>query len=211
MSNQARIDDMTMQIKVRIHPDRAPPPPDPRAARHDLRDPREVFFPPSRPPISVFYVAAATPPDLHALTHAPLSPRTERAPSRWIGFHPVSSAEAVRAARAGSATHPLGAFIGHFFPSLRGFFAPGENRSTRLATSRAPRTPFTPRDRSISPAIILDERREGRVAAISPLDDIGRPAAPRPIRPPLTRPGSPGSSPASCLFFHADRAPRPTS
>ena len=183
MSNQARIDDMTMQIKVRIHPDRAPPPPDPRAARHDLRDPREVFFPPSRPPISVFYVAAATPPDLHALTHAPLSPRTERAPSRWIGFHPVSSAEAVRAARAGSATHPLGAFIGHFFPSLRGFFAPGENRSTRLATSRAPRTPFTPRDRSISPATIPDDRRDGCVAAISALDAIGRPAAPRPIGP----------------------------
>lgn len=74
MSSQARIDDMTMQIKVRIHPDRAPPPPDPRAARRDLRDPREVFFPPSRATISVFLRRlrdAAGPP--RADPRAPLS------------------------------------------------------------------------------------------------------------------------------------------
>ena len=74
MSNQARIDDMTMQIKVRIHPDRAPPPPDMRAARRDLRDPREVFFPPSHATISVFLRRrrdAAGPP--RADPRAPLS------------------------------------------------------------------------------------------------------------------------------------------
>lgn len=41
MSNQARIDDMTMQIKVRSHPDRARAASDPRPAARDLRDPRE--------------------------------------------------------------------------------------------------------------------------------------------------------------------------
>ena len=39
MSNQARIDDMTMQIKVRSHPDRARAASDPRPAARDLRDP----------------------------------------------------------------------------------------------------------------------------------------------------------------------------
>ena len=192
---------MTMQIKVRIHPDRAPPPPDPRAARRDLRNPREVFFPPVAPPFRFFYVAAATPPGLHALTQAPLSPSSR---TRTFALDRVSSS-ILRRGRSRSPCRfsrpPSRCVHRTLFPKSSRVFLPGWESID--AARDLPRAAD-----AVHPAGPLDlardhPRRSSRWLRRRDLS-AGRHRATRRAtsdRTPLTRQGSPGSRPASCLFF----------